>query len=109
MMDSTPGAATTLTQAIAKARFLDREVALEQLELLAYRNLRRVGETERHPKDLPGLRDQAGCTGGFPRTQNGDRMWRVEQEVRRELHWGRLDLGRRRVGLEPHRLDLTSA
>ena len=93
-------------EAVLEARLLDREVALQELQLLAQRDVRPPRVLQRDPQEVRELQDHALGRVRLRLQERRDRVQRVEQEVRLELHLQRAELGLRELGLEPGRGEL---
>ena len=96
-------------QAVVESGLLDFEVPLEEVQLLAKRDLLHRRLVQRHPQQLGQLRHH--LVGGLrvAMDQRRDRMQGVEQEMRMQLHPQDLELGLRQLRFELRRPQLTIA
>ena len=88
-------------QPIAKAYELDVDEASEVAQLVGERNLGRHLAVERRAKQIAESREHVdgGVVLSFP-DETGDRIQRIEQEVRIELHAKRMDARLREIQLQ---------
>src|SRR4029453_16465550 len=96
-------------ETIAVPRALDRQVRVEKLQLALERYLLNVRGLEGPSQELGQLRKHQIRRLDVLTHQSGDRVQRVEEEVRVKLHLQRLDLRMRQRGLELRRPQLAIA
>src|ERR1051326_1184840 len=90
-------------QASLKADLHDLDVAVEQLHLLAQRHLARGARVDGAAEELAEARDHLARAGGIALDHRRDRVERVEEEVRIDLHPQRVEPGLGELGLQQRR------
>ena len=87
-------------QPILEAHLLDAEIAGEEFQFARQRHLRRVALLQGQPQEVAQPRDHQSRLQRIGQRQRGDRVERVEQEVRLQLHAQRLQLRLRQLRLQ---------
>ena len=92
-------------ESIAEASLLDRDVMIEQLQLLLQRHQRTAFPAERMTQQLAQARDHAVGLLGVLEHERRDRMQRVEEEMRLQLAGQRVEPRLHQLTLEPRGAD----